>query len=173
MSRLPLVGRVARLRYALVGLWPATVLALLSFTPSLLPRGWAYQGLVAGASAAFGYLVGVTAAAVVRELLDRDPGPTRARSWRGYLVVLAVGGLAALVAGIVWNRQSSALVGMEPVHPAAALLLTPVVAAVVFVALVGARPRPARPLPAYGGVAGGAHQPPCGPGARGSVPWWR
>ena len=137
MSRLPLVGRVARLRYSLTGLWPATVLALLSFTPSLLPRGWAYQGAVAGASAAFGYLVGVTAAAVTRELLDRDPRPTRARSWRSYLVVLAVGGLAAPVAGIVWNRQSSALVGMEPVHPAAALLLTPVVAAVVFVALVG------------------------------------
>ena len=136
MSRLPLVGRVTRLRYALVGLWPATVLALLSFTPSLLPRGWAYQGLVAGSSAAFGYLVGVTAAAVVRELLDRDPRPTRTRSWRVYLGALAVGGLAALVAGIVWNRQSSALVGMEPVHPAAALLLTPVVAAVVFVALV-------------------------------------
>jgi uncharacterized membrane protein len=137
MSRLPLVGRVARLRYALVGLWPATVLGLLSFTPSLLPRGWAYQGLVAGVSAACGYLVGVAAAAVVRELRDRDPAPTRARSWRVYLVTLAVGGLAALVAGIVWNRQSSALVGMEPVHPVAALLLTPVVAAVVFVALVG------------------------------------
>ena len=137
MSRLPLVGRVVRLRYALVGLWPATVLALLSFTPSLLPRGWAYQGLVAGVSAAFGYLVGVAAAAVVRELRDRDRGPTRARSWRVYLVTLAVGGLAALVAGIVWNRQSSALVGMEPVQPVAALLLTPVVAAVVFVALVG------------------------------------
>ena len=137
MSRLPLVGRVLRLRYALAGLWPATLLAFLSFTPSLLPRGWAYQGLVAGTSAAFGYLVGVTVAAVTRELLDREATPTRTRSWWVYYVVLAVGTPVALVAGIVWNRQSSALVGMEPVHPVAALLLTPVVAAAVFVALVG------------------------------------
>lgn len=132
-----MIRRVLGLRYALVGLWPATVLALLSFTPSLLPRGWAYQGVVAGLSAAIGYLVGTAAAALTREVLDRDPRATRTRSWRVYLIVLAVGSAVALVAGIVWNRQSSALVGMEPVNPVAAILLTPVVAALVFVALVG------------------------------------
>lgn len=137
LAGVPVVGRVLRLRYALAGLWPATVLAFLSFTPSLLPRGWAYQGLVAGLSAASGYLVGVVAAAVTRELLDRDRRPTGRRSWRVYAATLALGTPVALVAGIVWNRDSSALVGMEPVSPAAALLLTPVVAAVVFVALVG------------------------------------
>jgi uncharacterized membrane protein len=81
--------------------------------------------------------VGVTAAALVRELRDRDRRETRPRSWRAYLVVLAVGTPAALVAGLVWNRQSSALIGVDPVNPVLALLLTPVVAAAVFVALVG------------------------------------
>ncbi len=136
-ARLPVIGRVLRLRYSLAGLWPATVLAFLSFTPSLLPRGWAYQGVVAGLSAACGYLVGVAAAAVVRELLDREAGAAGTRSWRGYLVVLAIAAPAALVAGIGWNRRSSELVGMEPVSPIPALLLTPIVAVLVFVVLVG------------------------------------
>ena len=68
MSRLPLVGRVLRLRYALAGLWPATLLAFLSFTPSLLPRGWAYQGLVAGTSAAFEVSATRRCSALVMEL---------------------------------------------------------------------------------------------------------
>ena len=136
--RIPVLGRLLRLRYTLAGLWPATFLALVSFTPSLLPRGWAYQGLVAGLSAGCGYLVGVTAAGLVRELLDREPRQGSVRSWRVYLAVLAVGTPTALVAGVVWNRQSSDLIGVEPVAPAAALLLTPVLATLVFVALVGA-----------------------------------
>lgn len=127
----------SRLRYDLAGLWPATVLAFLSFTPSLLPRGWAYQGVVAGVSAAVGYLVGVGAVALVGELLDRgEPAPASARAWRVYLVTLALGTPAALVAGVVWNRQSSALIGVDPVAPVT-VLLTPLVAVLVLVALVG------------------------------------
>lgn len=125
-----------RVRYDVVGLWLGTVLAFLSFTPSLLPRGWVYQGVVAGASAAFGYGVAVGLAALGRELASRERRTTSRRTWRIYLAFLAVGTLVALVAGVVWNRQSSALIGVDPVNPVL-VVLTPVVALVVFAALVG------------------------------------
>ena len=125
-----------RVRYDVVGLWLGTVLAFLSFTPSLLPRGWVYQGVVAGASAAFGYGVAVGLAALGRELASRERRTTSQRTWRIYLAFLAVGTPVALVAGVVWNRQSSALIGVDPVNPVL-VVLTPVVALVVFAALVG------------------------------------
>ena len=46
--------------------WSGTLGALLfgcsALTPSLLPRGWVLQGLIAGVTAAIGYGVGVTIA---------------------------------------------------------------------------------------------------------------
>src|ERR687883_521342 len=57
--------------------WSGTVGALLlgcaSLTPSLLPRGWLLQGLIAGITAAIGYGIGAIAAWFVRELTDRRP----------------------------------------------------------------------------------------------------
>ncbi|WP_157210018.1 alpha/beta hydrolase [Nocardioides aequoreus] len=137
---MPVIERVRRgvtsLRYDVVGLWLGTALALLSFTPSLLPRGWLFQGVVAGSSAAAGYGAAVALAALGRELLDRERRETSARTWRAYLVALAVGTPLALVAGVVWNRQSSELIGVDPVDPLL-VVLTPVVAVVTFAALVG------------------------------------
>ena len=54
--------------------WSGTLAALLfgcaSLTPSLLPRGWLLQGLIAGVTAAIGYGVGVTAAWFVAEVSE-------------------------------------------------------------------------------------------------------
>src|SRR3954464_275128 len=52
--------------------WSGTVGALLfgcsSLTPSLLPRGWLLQGIIAGLTAAIGYGVGTAVAWFVAEL---------------------------------------------------------------------------------------------------------
>ncbi|WP_299057347.1 alpha/beta-hydrolase family protein [uncultured Nocardioides sp.] len=120
---------------SLPGLWAATALAFLSFTPSLLPRGVAYQGLVAGVVAAIGYGLGVLVTAVVRELGDRAVGVWSPRAWRVWWIWLGVGTVVSLIAGHVWHRQSSALVGLEPVSPWA-VPLSPVVAVAVFALLL-------------------------------------
>ncbi|MFR4188558.1 MAG: alpha/beta-hydrolase N-terminal domain-containing protein, partial [Corynebacterium variabile] len=57
------LGRLTtyRLRLSYTGSVVATVLLLLSMTPSLLPRGPLFQGVVSAACAAVGYMIGVFA----------------------------------------------------------------------------------------------------------------
>src|SRR5687768_17240533 len=74
--------------------WSGTLGALLfgcaSLTPSLLPRGWVLQGLIAGITAAIGYGLGVTVAWFVAEVSEnRMSAGLRRRAWQ----VLAVAGV--------------------------------------------------------------------------------
>src|SRR3954454_14900858 len=87
--------------------WSGTVGALVfgssSLTPSLLPRGWVIQGLIAGITAAVGYGIGATIAWFVAELTEARMSPGfRRRAWQ----VLAVAGpllcLALLWLGARW-----------------------------------------------------------------------
>jgi uncharacterized membrane protein len=98
--------------------WSGTVGAVLfgcaSLTPSLLPRGWVLQGLIAGITAAIGYGVGVTIAWFVAELTEsRLSAGTRRRAWQ----VLAVAGpivtVVMLLFGAEWQRDIHDLMGME------------------------------------------------------------
>src|SRR5690349_17194769 len=56
-----------RFRYTLPGAWVVVAFVCLSFTPSLVPRPGAYQGVVCGISAAIGYGLGVVGARVWRD----------------------------------------------------------------------------------------------------------
>ena len=56
----------------------AVAFVCLSFTPSLVPRPGAFQGLVAGITGAIGYGLGVVGARVWREFADRPERPTAA-----------------------------------------------------------------------------------------------
>jgi len=47
----------------------------LSLTPSLLPRGPLFQGLVSGGAGAIGYALGVFAVWLVRFMLSRPSSP--------------------------------------------------------------------------------------------------
>ena len=89
------------------GAWVAVVFACLSFTPSLVPRPGAFQGVVCGITAAIGYGLGVLGARIWREFADRPARPPRRRSWRVFLVVGA-----GHAAGLVPAR--AAVAGPDP-----------------------------------------------------------
>src|SRR4051794_12964442 len=102
-------------RYTWSGTLGALLLGLSSFTPSLLPRGWLIQGIIAGITAAIGYGLGVTVAWFVRAVTDRRPSDgLRRRAWH----VLAVAGpvltVVMLVLGQRWQREIHLLMGIEP-----------------------------------------------------------
>ena len=91
-------------RYAWSGTLGAVVMASSAFTPSLLPRGWALQGLVAGVAAATGYGFGVLVAWFVRAVTDWQPSPrVRRRAWQLLGVAGVLLGVLSLWAG--WRAQ--------------------------------------------------------------------
>src|SRR6476660_8880029 len=126
-----------RFRYTLPGAWVAVAFACLSFTPSLVPRPGAYQGIVCGISAAIGYGLGVLGARVWRDFADRPARPTRPRSWRVFLIVGAVLLVVCYLLGQRWQGQIRDLMDAEPEGFGSKLWL-PVLAVLVFVGLVAA-----------------------------------
>ncbi|MFF4899851.1 alpha/beta hydrolase [Streptomyces sp. NPDC001068] len=75
----------------------------LSLTPSLLPRAWWLQGLVAGVSAVVGYAVGAVAETLARFMLRWAGFRLRPRVRRRLWAVLGVLGAAAVVAVTAWS----------------------------------------------------------------------
>ncbi|MBU3750563.1 MAG: hypothetical protein FGM52_08940 [Mycobacterium sp.] len=73
----------------------------LSLTPSLLPRGPLFQGIVSGAAGAIGYGLGVFLVWLVRFMQSRPSSPPAPRWAWGVLVLLAAVGV---VLGIVYFR---------------------------------------------------------------------
>ncbi|MGW4634031.1 alpha/beta hydrolase [Nocardia sp. NPDC004415] len=128
------------------GLLVATMFYGWSMTPSLLPRGWFFQGLVSGINATIGYGLGCALAwAWRRWVLPRITWPDRAKafwakrpSWTALAVKSAIV-LVCLVFAILitlqsarWQREITDLMGMEPVSDSlAAYLRTTLLGAVV------------------------------------------
>ncbi|MDQ0843530.1 alpha/beta-hydrolase family protein [Streptomyces sp. V1I6] len=123
------------LRFTLPGCWGALLLACLSFTPSLLPRGGVLQGLVCGISAAIGYGLGVVAAYVWRAFADRDRRSPSRRSW----LVLGVAAIVlfglAFGLGQYWQHQIRGLMGVTD-YNVIATVACPLVAVLVFCLLL-------------------------------------
>jgi uncharacterized membrane protein len=102
-------------RYTWSGTLGALVFACSSLTPSLLPRGWLLQGLIAGITAAIGYGVGVTIAWFVAELTEaRMSAGFRRRAWQVLAVAGALLVLVMLVLGARWQREIHELMGLTP-----------------------------------------------------------
>jgi uncharacterized membrane protein len=120
----------------LPGVWGALVLGLLSFTPSLLPRGPITQGIVGGISAAIGYGLGLLVASVWRAFADRDPRPGTGTAWRVTLIVAVVGTLVAVVVGRLTQRRVLALMGTETGPAVWRSFLTPLIAIGVLLGLL-------------------------------------
>jgi uncharacterized membrane protein len=116
----------------------AVLFGCASLTPSLLPRGWVLQGLIAGVTAAIGYGVGVAVAWFVAELTEsRMSRGFRRRAWQ---VLAAAGTLLCLVMlwlGAGWQRDIHELMGLDapPGYSAAGIV---VLAVLLFALLVAA-----------------------------------
>lgn len=113
-------------RYDPFGLAAAVLFVCLSLTPSLLPRGPAFQGWLSGIVAAAGYGLGGLLHRGVRRLLVaplsgriswRPSDRLRALSWAllGVVGTVLIG--IFLAAARQWQREAHRLIGQEPPGP--------------------------------------------------------
>ncbi|CAN5566896.1 alpha/beta hydrolase [soil metagenome] len=107
------------LRLDFVGIGFGALFFCLSLTPSLLPRDWLFAGLIGGINASIGYGLGIVVGKTVRRFVLRGRSwwpPSKAVLYRlkGAVVVLsAVVSVAIVVPAAAWQRQVSALMGIE------------------------------------------------------------
>jgi uncharacterized membrane protein len=102
-------------RYPWSGTAGALLLGCSSLTPSLLPRGWLTQGIIAGITAAIGYGLGVAVAWFVAEVTDRRlSAGTRRRAWQALAVAGPALVLISLGFGLYWQREIHLLMGLDP-----------------------------------------------------------
>jgi uncharacterized membrane protein len=122
-------------RYTLSGLAGAVLFLCWSLFPSLLPRTGLTQGLISGITAVFGYAVGTVAANVWNAFAGRESRPAGRRSWLVFAGIAALCYVAACVYGRYWQARIRDLMD-APADSPLSLLVVPVVAGVVFVALI-------------------------------------
>ncbi|WP_250008947.1 alpha/beta-hydrolase family protein [Actinoplanes sp. M2I2] len=128
---------MARLRYTYLGLAGALLFFCASLTPSLLPRGWLFQGLIGGLLAAVGYGAGVLGGWLARWISGRPALPVPSRTaWRVLAGAAAVLIVVFLWLGSGWQAQIHRLVGLSP-PPRAVYLLSLLPAAVLLVVVIG------------------------------------
>ncbi len=101
---------------------PGIVIGTLAFAastqPSLVPRGWIYQGAVSGLSLLVGYTAGVIARWLLRVLglprmLPASWHPRARQIVEGVFVVIAI---VSLTGGAAAQRRLAELWGLEPTH---------------------------------------------------------
>ena len=85
--------------YTFAGTAVGLIFLWLSMTPSLLPRGPLFQGLVSGAAGAIGYALGVFAVWLVQFMRSKDSSPPAPR-W-AWLALLAIG-IVVTIAMVIW-----------------------------------------------------------------------
>ncbi len=105
--------RVVRCGLSVTGFGVCALFYCLTYTPSLLPRPWFLQGVVAGLTASFGYAGGTAIAAVVR--LRWQPSRRVERiAWRVLFVLVPPLILLFLWLGARWQRELRVRLGMPP-----------------------------------------------------------
>ncbi|BBZ08754.1 membrane protein [Mycolicibacterium doricum] len=122
--------------YTFFGTAVGLVFLWFSLTPSLLPRGPLFQGLVSGGAGAAGYGIGVFAVWLVRYMLSKGTSPPAPRwAWLVLVVVGVVGQVLMIVYFHVWQGQVRDAMGV-PRMGFWAYPLTAALAIVVLFALV-------------------------------------
>ncbi|SOJ56732.1 hypothetical protein MSIMFB_04207 [Mycobacterium simulans] len=100
--------------YTFTGTAVGLIFLWLSMTPSLLPRGPLYQGLVSGISGAIGYGLGVFAVWLVRYMRTQDTSPPPPRwAWIPLVAVGAVGMVLMAIWFHLWQDDVRNLMGVE------------------------------------------------------------
>ncbi|WP_045743025.1 alpha/beta-hydrolase family protein [Actinoplanes sp. NBRC 101535] len=100
-------------RPSITGVGLAVVFYCLSFTPSLLPRVWFLQGVVAGVTAAMGYALGTGVGALIR--LRRPFGARTVRiAWRVLAAATPLLVVVFLALGTRWQSALRLRLGMPP-----------------------------------------------------------
>src|SRR3954451_1119007 len=125
-------------RYTWSGTLGAVLFGCASLTPSLLPRGWVLQGLVAGITAAIGCGVGVAVAWFVAEMTEgRLSSNFRHRAWQVLAVAAPLLCLVMLWLGARWQRDIHVLMGVEPeaAYTSIGIVVVAVLAFALFVAI--------------------------------------
>jgi uncharacterized membrane protein len=105
--------KVIRCGFSVTGFGLSALFYCLSFTPSLLPRPWFLQGVVAGLTAAIGYAVGTAIGALVR-LRWWPSRRAELIAWRVLFALVPVLILIFLWLGTRWQRDLRGRLGMEP-----------------------------------------------------------
>lgn len=114
-------------RYTFFGTAAGLVFIWLSMTPSLLPRGPLFQGLVSGAAGAIGYGLGVFGVWLVRYMRSKNTSPPAPRwAWIVLVVVGLIGQTLAIIWFHVWQDDVRDLMGVPRLdfwdHPLTAVL---------------------------------------------------
>ena len=113
--------------YTFIGTAVGLVFLWFSLTPSLLPRGPLFQGLVSGAAGAIGYGLGVFVVWLVRYMRSKDTSPPAPRwAWIALVVVGIIGQILMIVWFHVWQDDVRDLMGVPRLgfwdHPLTAVL---------------------------------------------------
>ncbi len=113
--------------YTFTGTAVGLIFIWFSMTPSLLPRGALFQGLVSGVSGAIGYGLGVFCVWLVRYMRSKDSSPPPPRwSWLVLVPIGAVGMVVMAWRFHVWQDRVRDLMGVEHLkwydYPEAAIL---------------------------------------------------
>src|SRR6478735_518304 len=96
------------------GVVGALILIGLALTPSLLPRPWLFEGLIAGVCAAVGYGIGAVVGWAIRRFSSRRPDPRTVRiAWCALAVIGTAWFVAVNVAGSHWQNEVRVLVGEQ------------------------------------------------------------
>nr|WP_280834352.1 alpha/beta-hydrolase family protein [Mycolicibacterium frederiksbergense] len=122
--------------YTFFGTAVGLVFIWLSLTPSLLPRGPLFQGLVSGGAGAIGYGLGVFGVWLVRYMRSADTSPKAPKwAWLTLLVVGVIGQILMIIYFHIWQDEIRDFMGVPRLkfwdHP-----LTGVLAIVVLFAFV-------------------------------------
>jgi uncharacterized membrane protein len=100
-------------RYTFTGTAVGLVFLWLSMTPSLLPRGPLFQGIVSGAAGAIGYGLGVFSVWLVRYMRSKDTSPPAPRrAWVGLVVIGIIGQILIIIYFHIWQDDVRDLMGV-------------------------------------------------------------
>jgi len=124
--------------YNFAGVVVGMVFVCLSFGPSLLPRAWFMQAVISGVLFVIGYGLGVFASYIIRQFSIKQSAKYVNTIKKATYGVLAVGYLAALWLGFIWQEDSHRLVNIEtpPSYSMIGITLLSVVVIVVLMWIV-------------------------------------